>query len=557
MRFFGYYAWHSFVNQLKKLFKTWVMVFILVCMVLGGLGGYTAAKIADASEKRQEQAQPEHEEEEDIEEEEEEGPSLTERLGIDRNAIVDLAATGIILLIFLLELLSADKSGGKIFLPADVNLLFASPLKPQSVLLFRLMTQVGTMIFASLYMIFQIPNLVLNAGLPVGAAFSLLFGWLLLAVMSKMVNVFVYVLASAHPWVKQNLSRIIYGILLVSAAAIFVLMKAQNTNMLSAASKVIGATWTRYIPLIGWLKGFVMYAVEGNIVPAVIMLVLCVISTVVLIIVTWRMKADFYEDAMQKSEETAALLEKANEEKSGSVMVKRKKDRSDKLKRDGMNHGWGANVYFFKAMYNRFRFAKLYVFTKTCDTYLFAAIGGTLLFKLVFKADGLIPILLAMCAIAFFRALGNPMAEDTQMDYFVLIPESTWAKLFYSMLGGLANTALDMLPGLVIAVIAFPANAMMVPFLYLFALTIDFYATSVGTFIDVSVNVNGGKIIKQIVQIMFVYFGLGPDVVFIALGMVFGMTWLGILGAVIANVLIGGLFFMLTPLFIDPRYRRK
>ena len=37
MRLFGYYALHSFVNQLKKLCRTWVLVFILVCLVLGGL----------------------------------------------------------------------------------------------------------------------------------------------------------------------------------------------------------------------------------------------------------------------------------------------------------------------------------------------------------------------------------------------------------------------------------------------------------------------------------------------------------------------------------------
>ena len=42
MRLFLYYALHSFVNQLRKLFKTWVLIFLLACMLLGGLIGLGA-----------------------------------------------------------------------------------------------------------------------------------------------------------------------------------------------------------------------------------------------------------------------------------------------------------------------------------------------------------------------------------------------------------------------------------------------------------------------------------------------------------------------------------
>ena len=37
MRLFGYYALHSVFNQIRKLFKTWVLVLILVCALFGGL----------------------------------------------------------------------------------------------------------------------------------------------------------------------------------------------------------------------------------------------------------------------------------------------------------------------------------------------------------------------------------------------------------------------------------------------------------------------------------------------------------------------------------------
>ncbi|MBQ5567269.1 MAG: hypothetical protein IIT35_05380 [Oscillospiraceae bacterium] len=53
MRLFGYYALHSFVNQLKKLFKTWVLIFIVVCMLIGGLIGFGAATLSEMAEEQE------------------------------------------------------------------------------------------------------------------------------------------------------------------------------------------------------------------------------------------------------------------------------------------------------------------------------------------------------------------------------------------------------------------------------------------------------------------------------------------------------------------------
>ena len=151
MRLFGYYAWHSFVNQLRKLFKTWVLIFLVICMAVGALIGVGAAMLDDASGEDEEIVESEIIEEE---------PGTMEKLGIEPEEFVELIVGGIILVVFVFQAISADKNGSKIFLPADVNLLFSSPMKPQSVLLFRLMTQLGTSILASVYLLFQLPNLV-------------------------------------------------------------------------------------------------------------------------------------------------------------------------------------------------------------------------------------------------------------------------------------------------------------------------------------------------------------------------------------------------------------
>ena len=52
MRLFLYYAAHTFKNQLKKIFKSWVLIFILACALVGGLIGFTAAKIGSMVQEK-------------------------------------------------------------------------------------------------------------------------------------------------------------------------------------------------------------------------------------------------------------------------------------------------------------------------------------------------------------------------------------------------------------------------------------------------------------------------------------------------------------------------
>lgn len=555
MRFFLYYALHSIKNQIIKLFKSWVVVFILVCALIGGLIGVGAAAISEKVEAPEETLEEAYEEEES-----EETPmetAIEERSGLSvfTYELIELIGGVVILALIFMESIGADKNGSNIFLPADVSLLFSSPLKPQSVLLFRLVSQLGTVLLASIYLIFQVPNLVLNLHLSILGAAGILLAWMTTLFAAEGLRIFLYIAASRWPFVKAHLRHILYGMLLVILAVIFLQVRASSEPLLNAIESVMNASWTRFIPLWGWIKGFMMAGVENDPLMMILFFLLTAVLIGTLVFLTWRVKVDFYEDAMQQAEIKAAALEKARDEKNSATVVKRKKDRSDKLLRDGNMRGHGANVFFFKAMYNRYRFAHLHIFTKTSETYLFLAIGGILLFKLVFKTDGMIPILLAFAVLAFFRALGNPLDEDTRMDYFVMIPESTFSKLLYSLLGGTVNCLMDMLPGAILVLILYPSNIPVGLLLLLFAVTTDFYCTIVGTFIDLTVPRNSGNMIKQFIQILFIYFGLLPDIAIMAIGLITSHAVIAILMSMVVNLFLGGLFLIFTPYVIDPGTR--
>ena len=546
MKLFFYYAFCSVKNQLRKLFKTWVAVFFAICILFGVVIGLGAAFIEDLADIPDEEMPPEEEvlPDEELYPEEE----MTEEDIAQMMQVIELIAGGVILLVFVFNSLSADKNGCAVFLQADVNLLFASPMKPQSVLLFRLMTQIGTSLVLSIYLLFQVPNLVFNLGVPLLGAISVIFTWGLVLILSKLLQVLLYTLSSTYPHVKKYIRPAVFALVGIIGAAFVIYWKSSDADPLTAAMQFFNAPITRWIPVWGWLKGFCMFAIEGNVLFLIVSLLLLVLTTVALVWGIWTMRVDFYEDAMAKSEETAELQRAADSGKT--VVIKKKKDRNERLRRDGLNHGWGASVYFFKTMYNRFRFAPLGVFTKTTVTYLVAGVGTAYVLRFMMGVESFIPVALVLAVCAFFRSLGNPLSQDTGMDSFIMIPESPWAKMFYSLLGGSVSCLLDLLPAMLVATVLMQSNPLETVAWILFIVTLDFYSTSVATFIDLSIPTATAKQIKSVIQVMFVYFGILPDVAILIIGGIFSALPIAAAIAALANMCIGAVFFALSPLFL-------
>ena len=549
MKLFFYYAFHTTVNQIRKLMKTWVLIFFLCCGLLGGIIGYGAASIENMAEENtgEEEILPEAAEEEH--------DSVLRKIDLGSEERFELIFSVGMLILFAYDALSADRNGGKIFQSSDVNLLFASPLQPQSVLLFRLLTQMGTAVFMVFYLLLQLPNLTLNMGMSLPAALGLIVAFCAAALTGKLLQVLLYTLSSTRPRLRRQLRFWVYAAIAAVAGGYILFHLSSGLTPWQSAAKFFNAPLTRFIPLWGFLRGFLRAMVEGRWLPALLFLLALFAAQGILVYIIWHIPADFYEDAMAKSEETAEARRRAQSEQTSVAMGKRRKDRSDSLLRDGLRHGWGSSVFFYKNMYNRRRFAHFGFLTKTIETYLVTVLAVFLLCNTVFKTDPFLPMVLTLAGFAYFRAMGNPLETDTQMDFFLLIPESLWKKLFFSLLSAAADCLLDVaLPLLLAAALGgghFAEALGWLPFI----VSINFYATTVGAFINLSVPVSAGKTVKSIVQVMFVYFGLLPDMGIMAVGLVTGHTALAAILSAAVNILLGLVFFALTPLFLDPPCR--
>ncbi|MCR5005246.1 MAG: CPBP family intramembrane metalloprotease [Clostridiales bacterium] len=558
MRLFTYYILHTFINTVRKLFKTWVIAFILVCALGGGLIGYFVGSMASSDDPvTVEDAEEVPDEAVDAKDDagadpDEASAPVEAKSGVDPKALVELAVGAIILVTLVIEVLGADKSGSKIFLPADVPVLFASPLRPQTVLLFRLVTKLGTAVLASIYILFEVPVLTSELGIPLGIVFLFLGVWVLTLVTTKLLQTFLYSYCTTHSRLKPYISRVTYGILLVLTVLYIVYQRRTGLAYIPAACGLFNARWTRFLPIWGWLKGIGCFAMEGSYWLALLCLCLSGGTIAALAVLIRRTKVDFYEEALSRTQETAERLQAMEDSQgSGLVLIKRKKDRSERLRRDGLT-GHGAAMFFHRSLYNRFRFAHFGFFTKTSETYLAAGIGMALLCRYVFDQGSFSLVGLVISGLAFFRALGNPLSEDTNMPWFRLVPEASWKKLLYSLLGGTFNCLLDVLIGLIPAAIFLKADPASVLGWILFAISVDMYATTVGTFIDISIPFAAGKLLKQLVQIIFIYFGLIPDAAILFTYYQQGHFLTGAVVTVLVNLLLSSIFLALSSRYLEP-----
>ena len=225
MKAFLYYYSHSFINQLKKLFKTWILIFFVAFFGLMMLIGFLASSFDSSDEEKQDAT-------EIVSTYEQESPdqqsdSLTNRVGVGN--MVELVMGGIVLLIFGLNLAVAQKNTGKLFLPADVSLLFSSPIRPQSVVLFRIITTIGTNLFMIVILLFQLPNLILNVGLSIWAAFAAIFAYIITNIISTFLQLLVYMLSIKYKTFKKLFSPGLVAILALISGGFLLYQK--NTGL--------------------------------------------------------------------------------------------------------------------------------------------------------------------------------------------------------------------------------------------------------------------------------------------------------------------------------------
>ena len=545
MRLWGYYAWHTFWNTIKKMFRSTFLVIILAIFGFGIIFGLIGGVVGSMVEKQQSVETVESSSEADRVQEEAMEEEETQKTPQEIAAIKTYVEAGV-MIVFLAILLwgmySGSKDGTDIFQMADVNLLFTAPMKPQSVLMFRLSFQMVATVFASIYLVFQIPNLVVNMGLGASAVVAIFAGWILLLVFQRLMIVLTYTVCTTHEKLKPYVFPLIVGIVVLLGMIAGGTYLANGQNLLEAAHMTFASHWLRYLPVIGWYKGMIMCAVNGELFPFLVYLGLLLVSVAVLIFAIWHMKADFYEDALASAGKRAQMLEAAKE---GRVIAG--KAHAKKQQKEGNLKGWGASVFFTKEIYCRKRTAKFGIITNTMLFYLLVSVGISLFCVRIMEVSGFLVPGCILFFVLFFRNMGNPIAQETARNWLFLVPENPYKKVFFGVLAGTSLCAMDLLPALVVSALLLHEKPGIMLLWYLTYLVADFMFSEVGLLLEALVPASAMDTVKSMIQILLRCIILVIVAVFLAIGYFFG----GIAGALVftcaASAGIGGAISLIYP----------
>ena len=550
MRLWGYYALHTFINTIKKIFKSKVMIVILCSFLIGGVVGGSVGFISSLVE---DQAQTESSVSKD---DKTNDPAQMEEdfMTVHADAIRESipAATMILLLVVVLwGIYGGSKKGSDFFLMADANILFAAPLKAQTVLMFRLSFQMLALLFFTFYLIFQVPSMKLILGLDNFAIVAIFLAWGMLLFMSKLMSVFTYTLTATYEHLKKYVVPFVFAVGLLVVAATGAVYISTGNDYMATLRLTYGADWSNYIPVFGWYKAMVMNAINGHVFASLGYMALNLVFLIALVWGIWHIKADFYEDALagaqKRDDMTKAALEGRNINKDKKQSAKRTQKLEHKVRKSYELKGWGASVFLHKSILNRRRFSKFGFVTNTLLLYL--AIGGLGAAFMAYKTDlrEISVVGLIMALTLFFRNFGNPIEIESSHNWLFLVPEDPYKKVLYAILAGSVDCVLDLLPGIVVATVILRGNPLIALLWLATLVSMDFMFSCFGLLLQAILPSSAMDVVKSMLQMMLRAFIIVVIVIAFAIGTVLQGLALGAVFCMFTSLAVGTICFIVYP----------
>ena len=550
MRLWGYYALHTFINTIKKIFKSKVMIVILCSFLIGGVVGGSVGFISSLVEDQARTESSVSKDDKTNDPAQMEEDFMTVHADAIRESIP--AATMILLLVVVLwGIYGGSKKGSDFFLMADANILFAAPLKAQTVLMFRLSFQMLALLTFTFYLIFQVPSMKLILGLDNFAIIAIFLAWGMLLFMSKLMSVFTYTLTATYEHLKKYVVPFVFAVGLLVVAATGAVYISTGNDYMATLRLTYGADWSNYIPVFGWYKAMVMNAINGHVFASLGYMALNLVFLIALVWGIWHIKADFYEDALagaqKRDDMTKAALEGRNINKDKKQSAKRTQKLEHKVRKSYELKGWGASVFLHKSILNRRRFSKFGFVTNTLLLYL--AIGGLGAAFMAYKTDlrEISVVGLIMALTLFFRNFGNPIEIESSHNWLFLVPEDPYKKVLYAILAGSVDCVLDLLPGIVVATVILRGNPLMALLWLATLVSMDFMFSCFGLLLQAILPSGAMDVVKSMLQMMLRAFIIVVIAIAFAIGTVLQGLALGAVFCMFTSLAVGTICFIVYP----------
>ena len=328
-------------------------------------------------------------------------------------------------------MLKGISTGSTFFSMGDVNNIFVAPISSKKILIYGIGRQLATSLFLvvcfSAYGSFAIRMFELS----VADSIMLVVGIVLMLFMVQMMTLLLFCVSSARPRRALYLKFVIYALPIYALGTVAVYMFS-NGLTLENLYTAVSMKMLQYVPVVGWVHGFVFGFINGSTMDIIIYASLLILSCVLSVLIFCFTKLDYYEDVLARAE---SYFEFRDNIRSGRVTDSAfLGSKKIKLRKKGINKGKGASSIFYKHLREGSRRSRFMFFNINTVVLLGVSSVIGLAMKSFFSEPYRVTVIYiaaaVICAyIQFFFSAAGDWVKELNKPYIFLIPDSAVKKL--------------------------------------------------------------------------------------------------------------------------------
>lgn len=326
--------------------------------------------------------------------------------------------------LFIATSIKGLSSGASFYSMADVSLLFSTPISSKIILIYGLIKQMGTSLLVGIFLIYQYAWLNMTYGLSLGGLVAILIGYCIVVFCSQLIAMAIYSLSSNNEKLQAKIKFTIVA--LTAYVILYILYKtATGTgDKINSAVDAANSFWLNLLPVAGWMRMAVVGILSTNYIYIIIGVGLTLLSVFIIVYAITKARSDFYEDVLLATEVSYSAI---TAKKEGYISDAR---RNVKVGKTGINHGIGANVFFYKHLIENRR-SGLFLIDRTSLIFVVISIVYAFFTKNVINLgnENILPIFIFATYMQIFSTSTGRWIRELKMPFVYLIPVSPFSKL--------------------------------------------------------------------------------------------------------------------------------
>ncbi len=323
-------------------------------------------------------------------------------------------------------------NGASMFTMQDVNLIFTSPLKQNTVLSFGLIQQLGRSLMLGVFILFQSGTVCTTYGVGFSALIYILLGYGVTVFLSQITAMVIYSLTSSDDKKRKAVKTVYMAIIALFVAYALYLAYKNGGITLPNLIKATQSPASKLFPVSGMVSYAVSGAISGSVLPVIWGLVYCVVFWVLYRIAVSLINSDYYEDVLKSTENAFSAIAARKEGKAAENAP-----RNVKTGKTGITRGMGASVIAEKHKIENRRSRSFILSNMSLVLIAFSVVTC-----FIFRDEPIAVFAMGVYMMSMSIAAGR-WAKELSYPYVYLMPESSYKKLFYMIKGEIPTIILE------------------------------------------------------------------------------------------------------------------